>query len=93
MQLTGLVSRPNISEVFADAAIDFIRRKPPKPFFLHVNFTAPHDPLFLPPGYEGRYKPETIPVPPNLRPNHHSLHPAYLPCPRSRARPVFAGTP
>jgi len=66
----GVGSKPNISAVFADAAVDFIRRKPRKPFFLHVNFTAPHDPLFLPPGYEGRYKPEAIPVPPNFLPEH-----------------------
>ncbi len=64
----GVGSKPDISTTFADAAIDFIKRKPQKPFFLHVNFFAPHDPLFLPPGYEDRYKPEEIPVPPNFLP-------------------------
>jgi arylsulfatase A-like enzyme len=64
----GVGSKPNISAVFADAAIDFIKRKPQKPFFLQVNFLAPHDPLLLPPGYEGRYRPEKIPVPPNFLP-------------------------
>jgi len=66
----GVGSKPDISAVFADAAIDFIKRKPQKPFFLHVNFFAPHDPLLLPPGYEDRYKPEEIPAPPNFLPEH-----------------------
>ena len=66
----GVGSKPDISAVFADATIDFIRRKPKQPFFLHVNVTAPHDPLFLPPGYEGRYKPEEIPAAPNFLPEH-----------------------
>jgi len=66
----GVGSKPNISAVFADAAIDFIKRKPQKPFFLHINFLAPHDPLFLPPGYEGRYKPDEVPVPLNFLPEH-----------------------
>lgn len=66
----GVGSKPGISAVFANAAIDFIKRKPRKPFFLHVNFFAPHDPLFLPPGYEDRYKPEEIPVPSNFLPEH-----------------------
>ncbi len=66
----GVGSKPDISAVFADAAIDFIKRNPEKPFFLHVNFFAPHDPLFLPPGFEGRYKPQEIPVPPNFLPEH-----------------------
>jgi len=66
----GVGLTPNISEQFADAAIEFIRRKPSKPFFLHVNFTAPHDPLLMPPGYEEQYKPEEIPLPPDLLPEH-----------------------
>lgn len=66
----GVGARPDISTTFADAAVDFIKRKPQKPFFLHVNFFAPHDPLLLPPGYEDRYKPEEIPVPPNFLPEH-----------------------
>ena len=45
----GVGLTPNISEKFADAAINFVQEKRDKPFFLQVNFTAPHDPLFLPP--------------------------------------------
>ncbi|MHC4119987.1 MAG: sulfatase-like hydrolase/transferase [Planctomycetota bacterium] len=64
---------PEIDKEFA-AAIRFIKRKPNKPFFLHVNFTAPHDPLLMPPGYEGWYDPKEIPLPPNFLPRHPFDH-------------------
>ncbi|NOX55920.1 MAG: sulfatase-like hydrolase/transferase [Planctomycetes bacterium] len=70
----GVGLTPNISEAFADAAIRFIRRKPRRPFFLHINFTAPHDPLLWPRGYEGLYNPSDIPVPPNFLPEHPFDH-------------------
>ncbi len=63
-----------ISSRLADAAIGFIRRKPERPFFLQVNFTAPHDPLLMPPGYEKRYDPEAIPLPANFLPEHPFDH-------------------
>jgi len=65
---------PEIDKEFADAAIRFIKRKPEKPFFLHVNFTAPHDPLLMPPGYEERYDPEKMPLPPNFLARHPFDH-------------------
>ena len=70
----GVGLTPDISRHFADATIDFIRRKPEKPFFLHVNFTAPHDPLLIPPGYEKMYNPAKIPLPANFRPEHPFDH-------------------
>jgi len=70
----GVGLTPDISREFADAAIRFIERKPAKPFFLHVNFTAPHDPLLMPPGYEGKYDPEKVPLPPNFLPRHPFDH-------------------
>ncbi|NUQ63697.1 MAG: sulfatase-like hydrolase/transferase [Pirellulales bacterium] len=70
----GVGLTPDISRHFADAAIEFLRRKPQKPFFLHLNFTAPHDPLLMPPGYEGRYDPHKIPLPPNYLPEHPFDH-------------------
>lgn len=69
---TGLSS--NISEHFADAAIEFIEREHNQPYFLHVCFTAPHDPLFLPIGYEKYYDPTKIPVPANFRTGHPFEH-------------------
>ncbi len=70
----GVGLTPNISERFADAAIELIGRKVERPFFLHVNFTAPHDPLLIPPGWEGKYRPEDIPLPANFRAEHPFDH-------------------
>lgn len=65
---------PDISEAFADAAIEFVERKSGKPFFLQVDFTAPHDPLLLPTGYEEAYDPEEIPLPGNFAAEHPFDH-------------------
>jgi arylsulfatase A-like enzyme len=70
----GVGLTPNISEHFADAAIAFLRRRSERPFFLHVNFTAPHDPLFIPKGYEDRHAQLDIPLPPNFQPEHPFDH-------------------
>ena len=70
----GVGLTPTIDREFGDAAVRFIRRRPDKPFFLHVNFTAPHDPLFFPPGYENKYDPAKIPLPPNFLPEHPFDH-------------------
>lgn len=70
----GVGLTPDISEEFADAAIRFLRNERNRPFFLHVNFTAPHDPLFFPTGYENRYDPQDIPLPPNFAPRHPFDH-------------------
>lgn len=73
----GVGLTPDISARFADSAIDFIRRKTDKPFFLHVNFTAPHDPLLIPTGYEDKYNPAKIPLPGNFLPRHPFDHGNY----------------
>lgn len=70
----GVGLTPDISARFADAAIQFIERKPDKPFFLHVNFTAPHDPLLIPPGMENKYDPAKIPLPKNFAERHPFDH-------------------
>jgi len=70
----GVGLTPNISAEFADAAIGFIKQKPERPFFLHVNFTAPHDPLLMPFGYEDMYDPNNMPVPKNFLPRHPFDH-------------------
>lgn len=62
------------SRHIADGAIDLLKRRPKKPFFLHVNFTAPHDPLVIPPGYEGKYQPAKMVVPDNFLPQHPFDH-------------------
>lgn len=70
----GVGLTPDISADFADAAIELIERRPQRPFFLHVNFTAPHDPLFWPPGYENKYDPARMPLPANFLPEHPFDH-------------------
>ncbi|MCX7824170.1 MAG: sulfatase-like hydrolase/transferase [Verrucomicrobiae bacterium] len=70
----GVGLTAEISRHFADAAIEMLNRRTPEPFFLHVNFTAPHDPLIMPPGYAGRYDPAKIPLPPNFLPEHPFDH-------------------
>jgi arylsulfatase A-like enzyme len=67
--LTGATDRH-----IADGAIEFLRRRSAQPFFLHVNFTAPHDPLHLPPGYEKKYDPARMTLPANFRPEHPFDH-------------------
>ncbi len=70
----GIGLTPDISTLFADAAIELLKRKPDKPFFMQVNFTAPHDPLLKPPGFEKKYDPKKIPLPENFAPQHPFDH-------------------
>ena len=70
----GVGLTPITDRHIADGALDFIQRRPAQPFFLHVNFTAPHFPLHFPPGYEKKYDPATIPLPPNFRTEHPFDH-------------------
>jgi arylsulfatase A-like enzyme len=56
------------SDIFADAAIDFLNRDHDAPFLLYVAFTAPHDPRTPPPGWE--IDPDSIELPPNVLPQH-----------------------
>ena len=64
----------DISEKFADAAIELLKQDSNKPFFLHVNFTAPHDPLMLPTGYEEKYSPKKMKLPANFLAEHPFDH-------------------
>lgn len=70
----GVGLTPDISSKFADAAIELIRRKPAEPFFLQVAFTAPHDPLFIPPNFESKYSADKLPLPENFLPEHPFDH-------------------
>jgi len=87
----GVGLTPDISRLFADAAISLIEEKRDQPFFLHVNFTAPHDPLLMPPGYEKKYDPRQIVLPSNFAAEHPFDHgnlkgrdELLLPFPRTR---------
>ncbi|MFH1904672.1 MAG: sulfatase-like hydrolase/transferase [bacterium] len=51
----------------ADGSIDFIRNKrDDKPFFLHVGFFGPHQPMMSPEPWASMYKPEDIELPPQF---------------------------
>ena len=62
------------SEVFADAAIGFLRSYAAggssAPFFAYVAFTAPHDPRTPPPEYQRMYAPEDVDLPSDFLPVH-----------------------
>lgn len=59
------------SELFADAAIDFLsNRSGEEPFFCYVAFTAPHDPRQPPVAYREKYYARRPPLPVNFLPQH-----------------------
>jgi arylsulfatase A-like enzyme len=70
----GIGLTPNISTDFADAAIRLIHKPDDRPFFIHVNFTAPHDPRIWPTGYENKYDAAKLPLPANFLPEHPFDH-------------------
>lgn len=70
----GVGLTPETSHHIGDAAVEFLSTKRDSPFFLHVNFAAPHDPRFMPPGFERTYDPATIPLPANFQPQHPFDH-------------------
>jgi arylsulfatase A-like enzyme len=70
----GIGLTPLTDKYIADGALEFLQRKTERPFFLHLNFTGPHDPLIYPPGYEDKYKPGNLKLPPNFLPRHPFDH-------------------
>lgn len=57
------------SELFADAAIEFLRNQDgKKPFFAYVAFTAPHDPRMPPMAFREMYYRNLPPLPGNFLP-------------------------
>lgn len=59
------------SELFADAAIDYLRAyNDGAPFMMYVSFMAPHDPRTMPRAYLDMYDPQTIDLPANFMPAH-----------------------
>jgi arylsulfatase A-like enzyme len=71
----GIGLTPDTDAHIADAVIGAIERsKTDRPIFLHVNFTAPHDPLHWPKGLQGHFKAEQIKLPANFRAQHPFDH-------------------
>ncbi len=59
------------SEVFADAAVGFLKNyKADNPFLMYVAFTAPHDPRTAPEEFQKQYPADSIEVPKNFMPEH-----------------------
>jgi arylsulfatase A-like enzyme len=59
----------------ADAAIEFVAAAGrEEPFFLHVNFSAPHDPRLWPAGLEDHYDSGKVPLPRNFAVQHPFDH-------------------
>lgn len=59
------------SELFCDAAIDFLRTyRGDAPFFMYISFMAPHDPRTMPKAYLQMYDPAQIALPPNFMLQH-----------------------
>lgn len=58
------------SELYADAAVEFVNQKAEQPFLMYVSFTSPHDPRQAPEEYQAMYDPEEITLPPNFLPEH-----------------------
>lgn len=59
------------SEMFADAAIEFLKRHDgSKPFYAYVALTSPHDPRQPPVKHREYYYKNRPPLPPNFMPQH-----------------------
>jgi len=65
---------PDTDARIADGAIAVIRKHGEEPFFLHVNFTAPHDPLLWPREAERRVDAASLTLPKNFRAEHPFDH-------------------
>lgn len=58
-------------ELFADSAIEFLKRqKGEKPFLAYVAFNAPHDPRIAPREFREKYAGRDLPLPENFLPQH-----------------------
>jgi len=70
-QRTYTVDGTPSSELFSDAAIDFLKSyQGSKPFLMYVAYTAPHDPRLAPQQYMDMYKPEAMELPKSFMPEH-----------------------
>ena len=70
----GIGLTPSTDQHIADGAIRFLKSpERAKPFFLHLNFTAPHDPRLWPAG-EKRYRAADMKLPDNFAAEHPFDH-------------------
>lgn len=65
------VEHQHSTELFTDAAVDYIARYDgEEPFFLVCAYTAPHDPRDTLPQWHAQYRPEDVALPPNFLAEH-----------------------
>ena len=86
------ISKVYSTTAFSDDAVKYLNKNHPKPFCLVVAYTVAHDAFRAPPGYEGKYDPATIQLPPNFmaKPPFKQFNPAIrdetvLPLPRTES--------
>lgn len=72
----GIGLTPKTDDRITDEAIRVIGERGPsgRPLFVHVNFTAPHDPLHWPTDEIPRPDHATVPLPKNFAPHHPFDH-------------------
>lgn len=66
----GRQIRGHSTELFAEAALDFLNQAPRNPWFCFVGLHSPHDPRTAPPPYDRWYENRPPPLPPNFMPEH-----------------------
>ncbi|MCB1224847.1 MAG: arylsulfatase [Verrucomicrobiales bacterium] len=52
-----------ITDIFTDAAMDFIREKKDQPFLCYIPYNAPHSPWIAPPELWKKYQAKNLPTP------------------------------
>lgn len=62
--------RGHSTDLFAEAALDFLHQAPREPWFCFLGFHSPHDPRTAPGRYATMYDPATMPLPANFLPEH-----------------------
>ncbi len=67
-----------VTDVLTDYAIDFVRRKRDRPFFLQLGHKAPHAPVTPPAHLEPLFSGIDVPYPPSYYENHDDKPPWYL---------------
>ncbi len=70
----GIGLSPEISQYFVDDSLSWLEAKDDRPWMLHLNFTAPHDPLLLPEKWKDKYTLSDFNVPENFLPVHPFDH-------------------
>ncbi|MBS1828373.1 MAG: arylsulfatase [Acidobacteria bacterium] len=57
-----VAARGYVTDVLTDAAIQFVKQRGARPFFLYLPFNAPHSPNYVPSRYTERYMKMGIPI-------------------------------